>query len=538
MKTLYKFLLAGLTGLSMSCSDYLDTKPISFTTIDNFYQTPEDVEIVLRGAYGRLVNSYAVNARAGIFFVGDIGTDELIGNPYSTPDAASNMDQFIFGRVVKTNLMARDLWEEMYRSLYGLNLLLDKLDAVPMDEGRKVQVQAEATFLRGWHYLYLGMVYGGVPVYTGVPHEKDRGRDPLQRVMEQAMADLQYAYEHLDDRRVPGVANRWTASGYLIKLYCYLASSKKFDVGQSLGFPLNSFDWVDVDGCYATARQLADELITTSGYKLTADYRSLFIEGSTAQQAEEILFTILPSRDNKTGFAPTYYHFPVGYYGGGWGTCRPTQEVYDRYDTLYDARVHWVVGGLATDPGTETIDGTEYVKPLPLNLSNGVAYDGDYNGTKFRPVSAAVRNTDFYFGYYPLLRLADIYLLNAEATAHFDGDEAGREILKAVRHRALIASRTDDVGTLQAAYRRSDFIQELLDERSRELCFEQQRKFDLVRFGRYVSTIKGISTTRGVWNALSARVLVDNISESKIWLPIPEEDEISNPNLLPNNPGY
>jgi len=538
MKTLYKFMLVSLTGFAISCSDYLDTKPVSFTTIDNFYQTPEDIEIALRGCYGRLVSSYAVNSRSGLFFVGDIGTDELVGNPYSTPDAGSNMDQFIFGRVVKTNLMARDLWENMYRSIYAVNLLLSKLDEVSMSEDRREQVRGEALFLRGWHYLYLGMVYGGVPVYTAVPHEKDKARDPLQRVMEQALADLRFAYEHLADTHVAGTANRWTAAGYLTKLYCYLAASKKYEVGKQLNFPLNSFDWVDTDAYYREAKQLADELITASGYRLAADYRSLFSEGSTAEQAKEILLTILPSRENKTGFAPTFYLFPVGYYGGGWGTCRPTQEVYDRYDTLYDARVHWVVGGLGTDPSTETIDGNPYVKPLPLNLSDGVAYDGDYNVTKLRAVSSTVRNTDFYFGHYPLLRLADIYLLNAEATAHLEGDEAGREILKPIRSRALIQTRTNDVTVLQSAYRRSDFIQELLDERSRELCFEQQRKFDLVRFGRYVTTIQGMSTTRGVWNSLTARILIDNISESKIWLPIPEEDEISNPNLLPNNPGY
>lgn len=522
----------------VSCSGYLDTEPVSFTTIDNFYKTQTDVEIALRGCYGRLVNSYAVDSRGGLFFVGDIGTDELVGNPYSTPDAGSNMDQFIFGRVVKTNLMVRDLWEQLYRSLYTINLLLSKLDEVPMDEARKQQVRAEATFLRGWHYLYLGTLFGGVPVYTGVPHEKDRSRNTLQEVMEQAIADLTLAYESLSGTKVAGAANKWTAAGYLTKLYCYLASSKKYGVGRELGFPLNSYDWVDIDAAYTQARQLAGEIISSGAYMLTTDYRSLFCEGSTTQQHEEILLTILPSRENKTGFAPTYYLFPVGHYGGGWGTCRPTQEVYDRYDHRYDARGHWVVGGLGTDPGTETIDGRQYPKPLPLNLAGGVAYDGDYNVTKLRAVSAPVRTTDFYFGYYPLLRLADIYLLQAEATAHLDGDDAGREILATVRSRALIQPQTTDVAALQAAYRRTDFVQELLDERSRELCFEQQRKFDLVRFGRYESTIKGISTTRGVWNSLVARILIDNISASDSWLPIPEEDEISNPNLLPNNPGY
>lgn len=136
------------------------------------------------------------------------------------------------------------------------------------------------------------------------------------------------------------------------------------------------------------------------------------------------------------------------------------------------------------------------------------------------------------------MRLAEIYLLKAEAVAHKNGDDAGREVLKSIRYRALANKSDANAEQLQGSYRRGDFVQELLDERSRELCFEQYRKFDLVRFNRYESTIKSLSTTYGVWNRNAALQLVENITDSKIWSPIPEEDEIANPNLKPNNPGY
>lgn len=520
-------------GVLFSCSKFLDTKPISFTTVDNFYQTKGDIQIALRGCYSRIINSYSVDSRSGLFYIGDIGTDELIGNPYSTPDAATNMDQFIFGRVVKTNRMLTDWWADMYQSIFSINQLISKLDGVEMSDSLRRQIRAEAAFLRGWHYMYLGMVYGGVPVYTSVPQESSLGRNSLKEVMDQSIADLNFAYENLGSVRVAGAANKWAAAGYLSKLYCYLAACKKFNVGKELNFSLNSFEWVNVDNYYSLAKQLTSSIISSGVYSLAPDYRTLFVEGSVSRQDKENLFTILPSRENRNGFAPNYYLYPAGFYGSGWGTCRPAQEVYDRYDMQIDSRGNWVVGGLGTAPATEKIEDIKYYKPLPLNLSNGVAYDGDFNVTKLRMVSS--RTSDIYFGHYPLLRLADIYLLLAEATAHIDGDEAGREALKPIRARA---SKTGDPSALQAAYRRSDFIRELLDERSRELCFEQQRKFDLARFGRYVSVIRNLSTTRGVWNSLSAKTLIDNISENKIWLPISEEDEISNPNLLPNNPGY
>ncbi len=233
------------------------------------------------------------------------------------------------------------------------------------------------------------------------------------------------------------------------------------------------------------------------------------------------------------------YLLPVGAQGGGWGTCRPSQEVLSRYNRNYDARGSWVVGGLADfDCDTEIIDNNAYFRPKDLKLQNGEAWDGDYSITKFRILKTESKHDDYYGGLYPLMRLAEIYLLKAEAVAHKNGDDAGREVLKSIRYRALANKSNANAEQLQGSYRRGDFVQELLDERSRELCFEQYRKFDLVRFNRYESTIKSLSTTYGVWNRNAALQLVENITDSKIWSPIPEEDEIANPNLKPNNPGY
>lgn len=528
-----------LSCIIISCSDFLDSKPLEFTATSNFYRDAHDAEMALTGCYGLFGQSYSVNYRTGIFLIGNVGTDEILGNPYSTPDATSNMDQFIFGRVTKNNLNIKDIWEKMYIGLYSINELLYRIDKIDMNEIRKEEIKAEARFLRGWHYFYMGMIFGGVPVYTTVPHEIDKGRNSLQEVMTQALTDLQYAYDNLSDNLSdPGRASRWAAGGYLARLYCYLASCKKYDVGVHLNFPLNSFDWVDVDEFYDKALTISDDIITNSGLILTPDYRLLFCEGSKAKQKEECLFVLNPSMQKKIGFGLMYYLLPVGAQGGGWGTCRPSQEVLSRYNRDLDVRAEWVVGGLANfGSEIEVIDNESYYKPEPLKLSNGEAYDGDYCVTKFRILKTESKHEDFYWGLYPLMRLAEIYFLKAEALAHKSGDEAGREVLKHIRSRALIKT-SSDVNQLHSSYRRDDFIQELLDERSRELCFEQYRKFDLVRFNRYESTIRSLSTTYGVWNRNSARQLIDNITDSKIWSPIPEEDEIANPNLRPNNPGY
>lgn len=540
MKKIIYIALFIILVLLNGCSDFLDSKPLDFTATSNFYHDASDVETALIGCYGLIGRSYAVNYQTGMFLIGNVGTDEILGNPFSKPDAASNMDQFINGRVTKSNKNIRDIWSSMYTGLYSINELLFQLDGIDMDETRKSEIIAEARFLRGWHYMYMGMIFGGVPIYTDVPHEFGKGRDTLEEVMLQAIEDLEYAYDILSNEPIsnPGKASKWAAAGYLAKLYSYLASSKKYNVDDVLSFSLNSFDWVDIDEFYDKALVHSDNIIMGSGLKLIDDYRLLFCEGSKSKQKEELLFTYLPSPSNITGFGLRHYLLPVGKQGGGHGTCRPTQEVLSLYDGDIDSRRNWVVGGVA-DFGKEIeeIDGNNYFKPDALNLSPKGETLGGYCITKFR-IMAESTSENFYKGYYPLMRLAEIYLLKAEAVAHKNGDEEGREILKDIRSRALINKSGAEVTDLQNGYRQSDFIQELLDERSRELCFEQHRKFDLVRFNRYTSTIKSISTTFGVWNTRTALQLIENISDSQMWSPIPEEDEISNPNLKPNNPGY
>lgn len=542
MKRLIYLSIILLLIIAPACSDFLDSEPLDFTATSNFYNNANDAEIALTGCYGLIGQSYAVNNyRTGIFLIGNVGTDEVLGNPYSTPDAESNMDQFIFGRVAKNNLNIRDIWAMMYTGLYSINELMFQLDRIEMEETLKNKIKAEALFLRGWHYFYLGMIFGGVPVYTTVPHELDKGRNSLEDVMKQALTDFQYAYEYLSDEAIsdPGRASKWAAGGYLARLYCYLASCKKYDVGKGLNFSQNSFDWVNVDDFYNKAATITTNIIDNSGLILVDDYRMLFCEGSTGKQKEECLFVLSPSPQKKIGFGLMYYLLPVGSQGGGWGTCRPSQEVLSRYNSKLDSRASWVVGGLANvDCEVEVIDNQSYYKPKDLKLNNGEAWDGDYCITKFRILKTESKHDDFYAGLFPFLRLAEIYLLKAEAIAHINGDDAGREVLKDIRERALIETPTTNIDQLQSSYRRTDFIQELLDERSRELCFEQYRKFDLVRFNRYESTIKALSTTYGVWNRNAALQLIENITDNKIWSPIPEEDEIANPNLKPNNPGY
>lgn len=125
---------------------------------------------------------------------------------------------------------------------------------------------------------------------------------------------------------------------------------------------------------------------------------------------------------------------------------------------------------------------------------------------------------------FPLCRLAEMYLIYAEAEVRIDGnvDATGLSYIKALRDRA-------DVSTPDASDITLDW---LLDERARELMWEGFRRTDLIRYGYFTSmnfpwTLKG-----GIMNGKIS------IPSFRTIYPILTSDINANPGNLVQNPGY
>src|SRR5690606_7342791 len=96
---------------------------------------------------------------------------------------------------------------------------------------------------------------------------------------------------------------------------------------------------------------------------------------------------------------------------------------------------------------------------------------GLYCAGKFRYMDPASKLIDnqLSLGATPILRYADILLLHSEALFYNGDEQQAREFLVTVRKRAVSDADTP-AALLTEAYHKTDFVQELLDERSRELC--------------------------------------------------------------------
>lgn len=542
-KILFISMVASLTTFS-SCKKFLDATPYSFGSTENFYKTAADAEMALTGVYN-VLNARNVQGQGNVSsFARDLtcmingATDEVVRQANY---ADIGLAPFGNAGFTSDNVALNNNWFFFYAGINRANHLLENISKINGFQGsRKVQVEAEARLLRGFYHMYLAMLHGGIPVYTKSVQDPMQARQSIQEVYNQVIADYEFAYNNLPNRAaITGRANKWTAAGLLAKTYTYLASAKNSGT-PSFGLALNSFAWVNATDAYQKALTYTTATIQNSGYRLTASYDKLFREATKNSQYEESLLNAEAANTAGmeainmivNGWCP---QGNVNLVGGSYGFFRPTGEIYRKYNAAADIRFnHNLTSNLPANAAVEVIDGVRYFVPAVLPPNNPNV--GGYSMGKYRAMDPRLRLTATWANSIniPLLRYADILLLHAEAQFFTGNPTEARATITQVRQRALRAG--SNINTLNTAYFKADFVQELLDERSRELCFEQWRRIDLARFNKFDQAIAAMVPNFGFFNAI-VPTIKQNWKSERIWFPIPLAQIDLNSNLV-QNPGF
>lgn len=554
MRTIKKHLYIALllpAILFASCEGigFLDKEPLSTSSPDNYYNTVKEFETALMGCYDA-INMQTLPGRSvsmgtymyGLQYMLSASTDEIILNPNAPGGVERN--QFSLGGYGINSTGIADFWLAYYAGVMRCNTLLDQAAAFnvsgPQEQASMTQIVAEARFMRAFFYYHLVSLFGGIPLNTNSTPVSHPPRASLETIYtELIIPDLLFAKDNLAPAApFAGRANAWTAKGYLGVIYNYLASCKRTGAGENLNFPLNSFQWVDAEQMSVDAKTILQDVVENSPYQLIARYDYLFRETTKAQQQQECLFTAEYALVNGGDAFPdvNLQLGPGGNVqtnGGTWASHRPTVEFARSYDPLGDARyAHNITGPMSST--VEQVDGVDYFVP---SVSTGPTFWNNNTG-KFRhmaPYEKTIRVNGSAIS-LPLLRFADILLQYAEAL-YFTGDEPlARSYFEEVRQRSVAPGYS--VADLTAFYRESDFVVELLAERSRELCYESKRRIDLFRFNKLNDAIMALDPDAGLPNQ-RVEDLHLNWKPFKIWYPIPQRETGLNPNLANNqNPGY
>ena len=213
----------------------------------------------------------------------------------------------------------------------------------------------------------------------------------------------------------------------------------------------------------------------------------------------------------------------LGVGSGGWGgALRLRKQFVQKFDGVafdYDSRKSLIGGG---DRSLEITD-----------ISNK---DQGYILTKFSNISSTGipgPNSTFVSTDFPLFRLADVYLMYAEAQMRNDGATNGSGTANAsaqsLTYINALRERAND-GNFANVTTGEVTLNFLIDERARELHWEAHRRQDLIRFGKYTG-----GTYNWAWKGNGVNGIA--ISTNLKLFPIPAQALASNPNLTQNT-GY
>ncbi|MHA4808080.1 RagB/SusD family nutrient uptake outer membrane protein [Flavitalea flava] len=436
--------------------------------------------------------------------------------------AEQELGDYTFGT---NNADLTSLWGSLYRMVFRANLVLDRATAwnptATADKAKLNQYVAEVKFLRAYAYFHLVNLWGDVPLYIDYKTTLNNNYLPRSSAAEvwkriesdlqeaEAAAELPVTYASTDLGRV----TKGGVIALLGKAYLY---EKKWPEAQA---------------------ELSKLMSAPYTYKLDPSFDNLF--STTNQNSVENIFQIMDQQWTDWGIGSPYYMFGNGaeQVGKQTHTGRAMEYGWNDWKNVYISNA--AVNAFTYD---NPVGGGAYTDPRAKSTYYGTAAtSGDTlycrqcaGGAKSYPFNAADPQKDFRwkkYEYYDLvdkyndpkspingqvIRLADVMLLLAES--YIQQGNAGNEPL------ALIDSVRSRSGAVlySSLGSKDDAMKILMRERQLELCGEQSRYFDLIRWGISVQTI----------NAEKAAEPGDGlqpVQPKHVLLPIPDTEKNYNP---------
>ncbi len=534
-----------LTALALtSCINDLDTLPLNKTEPISEYVYGTDETAYLKGL-SRLYFQFVSNDLTDLQQM-DGGASEIIRAFWSvqetTTDAAKcSWENDAWVRALNTNTWTDVQNDAVYavyvRTLQGIAFVNEYLRqtaparlndrGVSAELAAKIDVfRAEARFIRAYLYWMAIDCFGDVPFTTenspfgGTYFPKQASRS---YIFDYCISELTYLMS--DESPMPEAraeyprADKGSVAGLLARMY------------------LNSNVYTGVERWEEA--KAACEAVFNMGYSLCPDYASLFRgdNGTNMQARGEMLWAIGYNAEKTQSYGGTSYILSAALAStditdqsrpngqrNGWAGLRVPYEYVSKY---------YGVSGQDYETGTYQVDDKRgevfYIKGRSESM-DGALYNfmngwsclkfnnipHDMTDETYLPVSAVKSFSDVDF---PMIRLAEIYLIYAEACMNLGIPSQARPYIDQLAARAGVTPPSEIT---------PDF---LVAERARELLWEAHRRTDLIRFGLY-------DTDAYLWPYKGGESFAGQAFPSyKRIFPIPPTELATNDQLV-QNPGY
>lgn len=463
-----------------SCEKYLDIPlPVDRIAGDALFLTDNSTSSFVSGNLGSLYTGFQggaiVTGTAGVAFLTGLYSDEL------QPIDLNNLKNVAY---YKNILQTSDVttWADIYKQIYSVNLAIEGIRGSKAQLLNRSQWLGESLVTRAFLYFNLVTLFGDVPLTTtsDFNHNNVIARSPSAEVYAQIVKDLIEAQSLLSNDYKDGSGNTTADRGRPNKFAATALLSKVY---------LYQKDW-------SNAEIQANAVLNNSNYQL-APVSSTFVTTS-----KETIWAVAAV----TGFISTNDYIS---YNGGMPASTPFPSVFVPVAMSTSLASSFEQGDLRFSNWIRQTT----VPAQPANgstpASPALTY---YFPNKYKTPAPP-------FDYAVVLRLADLYLIRAEARANLSNPTGSKTDIDIIRSRAGLAGTT--------ANSKDALLDAVIKERRNEFFSENgNRFFDLKRTGKIDGVMAAESSIKGgFWNPSKA-----------LW-PIPSGDILINPNLT-QNPGY
>lgn len=545
-KNIFKSILIVMlvVGGFSSCEDFLNRPTEDSYSVDGFYQTDEQCFQAVNPIY----NSPWYDFQRGFFKVGEVlsGNYYWGNSPYLTFTINSTDDDLVN--------MSASLWS-VNAYCNGILENIDLKSGSNVSATTKNTVKGEALVWKAMAYFYLVRTFGAVPIIHSNSAEIAAGnyndiyKATIPNVYDYIIMTLEKAIEWLPEKNQIGRIDRYSAYGLLSKVYLTKA-------GYGMSGSRNQDD-LDKAALYA------EKVISESGRSLMPVYSDIFrLKNNFSDESLLAWHWVVSNQWTSQNTLQSDLGI-IGFdeYGNTWGgyagpsvdlqqafgenaLSLTRNNVDDRrkatmmmYGDVYN--YFWVDKG-GFDYTEFAVESMEYQSATGANeVKHLVGNNNDHIigvGTSMASMSTSLSTH--------LLRLADVYLIYAEAVLGNNTSTSDAKALKAFND---VRSRSVQGYEKKTSITWSD----IWKERRLELACEGDRWYDYVRWHYYepqkaIDEIK--AQKRSQYNGLNAfyksgsldvsvtyydtNPTIPNITNSHFQLPFPDTDLTMNPNLL------
>jgi len=488
------FIILAIVALGFGCRKLNET-PYSALFTDSYYNNAAEAETAVTAAYSSLIDLY--NGSGG-WMAPEFCSDQLYPrdvvarSTYTLftyePEYAA---QTSFSRQFESPI---NIWQSCYQGIERANIVISKIPGVQMDTVRRTEMIGEGYFLRAFYHWVLTKNFGNVIIKTKVSASLDDAYNPTSPkadVYKQIYSDLKVAIAHLKPyvsaTAAKGRPSKEAAQGLLAKVALYNED-------------------------YATSLVQAQAVITSGKYSLLPTYKDIFdVTKKNGVARQEILWDVESESNTNPPRGPVFAYLlgpaaiPKAQYGGSPGG---SAFVYYSFWQSFDPR----------DTRRTMLD-TTWVGTNGKNVTQKTITPITPFGVYLKKYADPNSNNANYASLIPVLRMADVYLIAAEAESRSNGPTAlAYSYVNMIRRRAGLA----DLSGLS----NDDFIKAVLQERSWELYGEMDRWYDLSRTNTFIDAVKKATN-----NVFPSRA---GVQAKNRYFPIPLIEINANPKLVQN----